>query len=166
MLPSPFFCSSQHDPCSCTGGGFQIFQPLCDAASNSSASSGSNVSSNQSLAFVRQAALNEYPGLLDSLEGNVIAVVVSFVVIVVIALVFGIARSSMLAARAEREKDEAEVQRLELLEMNKKIQKELSLNSLNHEQSELVHAGAAALEAVVPARYKIRKFRAHSERES
>ena len=30
-LPTPFFCSSQHDPCSCAGGGFQIFKPLCDA---------------------------------------------------------------------------------------------------------------------------------------
>ena len=32
-LPTPFFCTSQHDPCSCVGGGFQIFRPLCDAAS-------------------------------------------------------------------------------------------------------------------------------------
>ena len=31
-LPTPFFCTSQHDPCSCVGGGFQIFKPLCDAA--------------------------------------------------------------------------------------------------------------------------------------
>ena len=31
-LPTPFFCTSQHDPCSCTGGGFKIFKPLCAAA--------------------------------------------------------------------------------------------------------------------------------------
>ena len=37
-LPTPFFCTSQHDPCSCTGGGFQIFRPLCDAASTSTSS--------------------------------------------------------------------------------------------------------------------------------
>ena len=34
-LPTPFFCTSQHDPCSCVGGGFQIFRPLCDAATSS-----------------------------------------------------------------------------------------------------------------------------------
>ena len=37
-LPTPFFCTSQHDPCSCVGGGFQIFRPLCDAASTSTSS--------------------------------------------------------------------------------------------------------------------------------
>ncbi len=31
-LPTPVFCTSQHDPCSCKGGGFQIFKPFCDAA--------------------------------------------------------------------------------------------------------------------------------------
>ena len=31
-LPTPLFCASQHDPCSCTGAGFHIFKPLCDAA--------------------------------------------------------------------------------------------------------------------------------------
>ena len=31
-VPTPFFCTSQHDPCSCVGGGFQIFRPFCDAA--------------------------------------------------------------------------------------------------------------------------------------
>merc|ERR1711965_1110742 len=34
-LPTPFFCTSQHDPCSCVGGGFQIFRPLCNAATSS-----------------------------------------------------------------------------------------------------------------------------------
>ena len=31
-LPTPFFCTSQHDPCSCKGGGFQISKPFCAAA--------------------------------------------------------------------------------------------------------------------------------------
>ena len=31
-LPTPVFCVSQHDPCSCVGGGFDIFTPLCIAA--------------------------------------------------------------------------------------------------------------------------------------
>ena len=31
-LPTRIFCTSQQDPCSCAGGGFQIFKPLCDAA--------------------------------------------------------------------------------------------------------------------------------------
>ena len=30
-LPTPIFCTLQHDPCSCVGGGFQIFKPLCAA---------------------------------------------------------------------------------------------------------------------------------------
>ena len=33
-LPTPFFCTSQHDPCSCMGGGFQIFQPFCGASAS------------------------------------------------------------------------------------------------------------------------------------
>ena len=37
-LPTPFFCTSQHNPCSCMGGGFQIFQPFCDVAAFEKAS--------------------------------------------------------------------------------------------------------------------------------
>ena len=34
-LPTPIFCISQHNPCSCTGGGFQIFKPFCTAVTAS-----------------------------------------------------------------------------------------------------------------------------------
>ena len=31
-LPTPIFCTSPHNPCSCSGGGFQIFKSFCAAA--------------------------------------------------------------------------------------------------------------------------------------
>ena len=74
---------------------------------------------------------------------------------VIIALIFIIARSQLAVAQAEKEKDGVELQRLELLEQNKRIQRELALNALNEEQAEIVHLGAAALAAAVPARFKI-----------
>ena len=205
-LPSRFFCTSELDPCSCTGGGFEIFNKFCEAAATSSSSMSTMNSSNttgnnktkaggskdEALATAKTAAQGEYVGIFESLgrffqrierskrkrtqnshrhrsrvtvaahppdscgtEGSSTTIIVTVVVIFVIALVFGVARSQLFAAQAEREKDEIEVQRLELLEQNKSIQAELALNALNEEQAEIVHAGTAALEAVVPLRFQI-----------
>ena len=219
LLPSPVFCNSEHDPCSCKGGGFEIFKPFCDAAaaaakeatkkmhqSNATNSSGNEtvydgipenayveysdcyssalasfplrlpqltcllfalppppsthpptnpLTPNSTLNYVKAKAKNEYVGIFQSLEGSRITIAFTVVVIFVIILIFTLARSLLFAAETQREKEEAERQKLELLEQNKRIQKELSLNALNEEQTEIVHAGAAALEAAVPSRFKI-----------
>ena len=192
-LPSPFFCVAEHDPCSCTGGGFQIFKPFCDAApaattasciakqfllgvklathaarnassschvqANSTNTTDANATAttqaNKTLEFVKNAARSEYVGILESLEDGGAVVAITVAVIVVIVLVFAIARSQLFAAEANRERDEADRQRVELLEQNKRIQEQLALNALSEEQAEIVHEGAAALEARVPTRFKI-----------
>ena len=156
-LPTPFFCTSQHDPCSCTGGGFEIFATFCEAAqeAESAANKTAPEASNKTLAKITAAAKSEYGGLFEALQSNSVIVIGTIVSIFVIGLVFALARSQFLAADAEREKDEIEVQRLDLLEQNSKIQSQLALSELNEEQVEIVHAGAEALEAEVPARFKI-----------
>ena len=153
-LPSPFFCTSEHDPCSCTGGGFAIFKPFCDALSKSREQN-ATPASNETIESVRAGAKVEYPGLIESLEGSSTTIIVSASVIVLITLIFGVARSQLAAAKAEKERDEVELQRLELLEQNRRILEELSLNALSEEQVEIVHEGATALEQAVPSRYKI-----------
>ena len=228
-LPSPFFCTSQHDPCSCVGGGFQIFQPLCEAAdsgasqkvnkelqpnsTNSSANGTSttalsentyvktrtiacfvvNHPSAQSMApiahlshaplftppilhtaqsktstldFVKTSAKNEYVGIFESLGDSSITIAVTVIVIVVISLIFMVARSKLfaaeVAAEAQREREEAEQREIELLEQNKRIeeqnrriQDQLLLTQLNAKQTAIVEANSLDFDKQVPAVFQL-----------
>ena len=150
-LPSVFFCSSPHDPCSCTGGSFEILKSFC----NASISGNTSALSNKNLEFTKNAAKREYVGVFESLENSSTTIIVTVVIIIIVALVFAVARSQLLATAVQRDRDEIEEQRVQLLEQNKRIQKQLSLNLPTEIQTKIVHAGTAALEAEVPAKFKI-----------
>ena len=144
LIPNAVFCTSPMDPCSCSGGGFEIYDRFCNKTN-------SNLTKTAS---VEQAKI-EFSGIFDALEGDSETVLVSVGVVILVPVVFVVVRSQLEVKEAIRVKDEAELQKLELLEQNKRIQDELALHELNEEQAEIVHAGAASLEAAVPAKFKI-----------
>ena len=144
----------------------EIYDQFCKARSVREAGKGLNVSSNvtsnvttgngsDTLWFQAQ---NEFPSLFEILQSSSTTAIASIVVIALIVGLFQFYRARLAeaeVAEVEKEKDEIEQQRLELIEQNTRIQKELELNALNEEQVEIVHAGRAGLELQVPEIYKI-----------
>ena len=45
-VPTFIFCTSSSDPCTCTGGGFDTYGPLCDATTNATESAANETSGN------------------------------------------------------------------------------------------------------------------------
>ena len=184
-LPSPFFCTSEHDPCSCNGGVFTILETFCNARGSSDAlsdsDSGSNetastATSNTTLGSIKASAKKTYVGILESLEESSAVVLVSIAVIVVVSLVFFAARSQIIAAYAEKKREEVETHRVALAEeneriqeqneriqeqnekiqeQNKKIQDQLMLTQLNAKQVAIVEANSLNLDEQVPAMFKL-----------
>ena len=161
-LPSAFFCTSPRDPCSCMGGSFEILERFCNATPV-----------NETLDFTKKSAQNEYVGVFESLEGASTIIIVSVVTIVVVALIFMIARSNLFAAKAaaeaerereeaQREREEAERRERELLEHNERIQEQnrqiqdqLLLTQLNAKQVAIVDANSLDLDKQVPAMFQL-----------
>ena len=88
------------------------------------------------------------------------------VVIIVISLIFAIARTNLFAAKvvaeAQREREEADEARemaeakvLELRETNFKIRKELKLSGLNEDQAQVVKNKSSRIRELVPSVYKL-----------
>ncbi len=227
-LPTPFFCTSEHDPCSCEGGGFQIFKPFCDAAaatteaaeearkkmqSNATNNSSNSTSitaipenayvetahglcgvessppivhliphnsrivrsllltpprncPNSTLNYVKTSAKSEYLGIFESLGDGSTTIAVTVIVIIVISLIFMIARSKLFAAKvaaeAQREREEAEQREVELREQNrrieeqnKRIQDQLMLTQLNEKQTAIVETNSVDLDKQVPAVFQL-----------
>ncbi len=156
-LPSPFFCTSMTDPCSCRGGGFNIFKTFCDAIDGSKPEHRSNNQTNgtaaaansatpinsSAFAAARASAKAQYTGLLESLEGNSTTVMVTGTVIVIMALIFFVARSQLAAAYAKRENEELEQQQVELIEQNTRIR--LRLDAEEGPMKAAILEGASAL---------------------
>ena len=93
---------------------------------------------------MKTAARNEYVGIFQSLEESSTIIIVTLVVIFVIVLLFALARSQLFAVEVEKEKDEIELQRLKLLEQNKKIRKEITIEVAN-KLNEIQDAAAKAM---------------------
>ena len=90
-------------------------------------------------------------------------ITIAVVAIFVVALVFAVARSLLIAAQAKREKDEVqeerdkiERQRLELCEQNERIQDQLLLARLNDEQVAIVEANSTDLDRQIPDIFKLK----------
>lgn len=128
-IPNFIFCTDPN-PCSCKGGGFEIFVPFCETesdgvnATNSTATMGENVS----------VARDTYVSLFDELGQDTSVVIVSIAVLLATGGVFALARLSISLTKA----NEREVILLEnearLIEANEQIQKELLDTRLNQKQ--------------------------------
>ena len=121
---------------------------------------------NSTLSFVRSAAKTEYVGVVESLEGSGTVVIITVAVIVIISLIFAMARSKLFAAKVEadarREREDAHQRERELLEetkrleeQNKRIQDQLMLTQLNKKQAAIVEANSVDLDNQVPAVFQL-----------
>ena len=125
------------------------------------------------LDFVKKSAKNEYVDIFESLGDGSTTIAVTVVVIIVISLIFMIARSKLFAAEvaaeaqrereeAQREREEAEQRERELLEQNqrieeqnRRIQDQLMLTQLNEKQVAIVEANSLDLDKQVPAMFQL-----------
>ena len=121
---------------------------------------------NRTLKFIKTSAKNEYVSILESLEDGGTTIAVTVIVIIVISLIFAIARTKLFAAKvaaeAQRERNEAEQRELELLEQNKRIEEQnkrvrdqLMLTQLNAKQVAIVEANSLDLDKQVPAMFQL-----------
>ena len=145
-IPTPFFCASP-DPCSCAGGGFDLYRPLCIAVNNNSSSTNTSTK--------MRDAKHEFSSLLDFLGDNVNTVVLSIGVIVLIGTTFSLVQLLIGLRKAKSEIAEVEQRAAELHEVNLKIRKQLRLTRLNPKQTAIIEANVGNLEREVPAMFKL-----------
>ena len=124
--PNIIFCSSSTDPCSCVGGGFDIFAAYCNASAV--VVNVSNASSDNSTVAVAVVAKNgqiERMSISDALDSNAMVIFTSIGALVIVVVIFGQARAFIATANANNARARAEAEAAELREINLKIRKEL-----------------------------------------
>ena len=146
QAPNFVFCPyaiDMNDPCECDpmGGGFEIYSEICAAINNNNTggvgadagvgnTSGSSPTVNTSATAIQTAkkmenAKTEFSGILDAVTGEVfIAFMVSIITIVLVFVIFSLARTLIAYSR---ERDAAAIARKrvsELEESNIKLQKQ------------------------------------------
>ena len=153
QIPTIAFCTSPTDPCSCEGGGFELFKPICNlTGSDSNQTAAQNKTSIETLA---NAAKTEYEGIFEALGVDAMIIVVSVGVGILVVVVFIVARIVLALAQANNEKAAAEQRARELREANIEIQDQLMLTQLNSRQVAIVEANAGDLDKQVPSVFKI-----------
>ena len=171
-IPTPIFCSSP-DPCSCEGGGFELYEPLCAAAAAAAAAKGLNETdanaSKTAPSINTTEVQNEYVSLFDFLGDDTTTVLVSVGVVVIIGVTFallrlllGLQKANKEKLMAQRKQEEAEQRELELLEQkkrieeqNRRIQDQLMLTQLNANQVAIVEANSSDLDKQVPTVFQV-----------
>ena len=91
----PSFCTQADDPCTCKGGGFEIYEPFCNVSKGNLSSS--------SIFNISLEAQSEYASVPESLDTGVIAVAAGTVVIVGVIFVVYRAYQSLWAVQAKVE---------------------------------------------------------------
>ena len=104
-VPSPLYCTST-DPCSCQGAGFGIYEPFCQAISNTNSTnftgnyySNNNNNNNQSLKnnsvsnvtylqSIKSKAQDEYVNISDALGDTLNSLPITLSVLIITAFVF------------------------------------------------------------------------------
>ena len=99
LFPVALFCTSPTDACSCQGGGFEIYEPFCNAVatevaetkSNKTSSSGANITTLKTFTKLTRSK-TEYKGIFEVLAAEVAVIATSIGAIVLIIVVFSTAR--------------------------------------------------------------------------
>ena len=81
LTPSPIFCTSSSDPCTCSGGGFEIYSVFCNVAADP----------NASITNLTNQAMEEYHAVPDFLEKNMTPILLSASVLMIIIMVYAVA---------------------------------------------------------------------------
>ena len=127
QVPTIAFCTSATDPCSCQGGGFQLFKAFCNATAAFDNSNGTSAENGTSVASISNAAKTEYKGILEALGVDAALIIISVGVGILVVVVFAVARIVLQLVNANDEKAKAEQRAKELLEKNVEIRKRLEL---------------------------------------
>ena len=156
QVPTVAFCTSPTDPCSCEGGGFEIFETFCNATAAIDNSNETSARANKSsVADLTTEARAEYKGIFEALGVDAALIVVSIGVGILVVVVFFVARIILELAKVNDEKAKAEQRAAELRETNLKIQDQLMLTQLNAKQVAIVEANSLNLDTQVPAVFKL-----------
>ena len=156
QVPTIAFCTSPRDSCSCTGGGFEIFETFCNAKTADYKSNETSAPANESsITSLANEARAEYKGILEALGVDAAIIIVSVGVGILVVVVFFVARIIIELAKVNDEKAKAEQRAAELRETNIKIQDQLMLTQLNPKQVEIVEANSSDLDSQVPAVFKL-----------
>ena len=133
LAPTAAFCSSPTDPCSCNGGGFEIYKRVCDAfknvraanASTSSLTANSSTAGFQTAKQDLQTAKEEYKGIFDALTGDiVVSIIVSVITIALVVVIFYLARTLIAYTNEKNVAAIAKRRASELQESNIKLQQQ------------------------------------------
>ena len=111
QIPTIAFCTSPTDPCSCTGGGFELYEIICNATAAAANSNETTSAANESsIASLTDAAKTEYGGITDALGVDADLIVVSVSIGILIVVVFVVTRIILALIKVTSEKAEAERQ--------------------------------------------------------
>ena len=155
QIPTIAFCTSPIDPCSCKGGGFELFEPFCNATATMGNSNETAAANESSIASLTNEARTEYKGIFEALGVDAVLIIVSVGVGIIIVIVFLVARITLALAKVNDEKAKAEQRAAELRETNLKFQNQLMLTQLNAKQVAVVEANSSDLEKQVPAVFQL-----------
>ena len=156
QVPTVAFCTSPTDPCSCKGGGFEIFETFCNATTAIDNSNETFAPANESsITSLANEARAKYKGIFEALGVDAAIIIVSVGVGILVIVVFFVARIVLELAKVNDEKAKAEQRAAELRETNLKIQDQLMLTQLNTKQVAVVEANSSDLEKQVPAMFKL-----------
>ena len=155
QVPTVAFCTSQTDPCSCKGGGFELLDAFCNAATAIGNSNETSSVNESSIANLANEARAEYDGIFEALGVDATLIIVSIGVGVLVVVVFVVARIVFELAKVNDEKAKAEQRAAELRETNIKIQDQLMLTQLNAKQVAIVEASSSDLDKQVPSLFKL-----------
>ena len=155
QVPTFAFCKSPIDVCSCSGGGFELFESFCNVTATRKNWNKTSVDNKTSIASLAAAAQAEYQGIFDALGVDAVIIVISIGIGFLIVVVFIVARMTLALLRANNDKAEAERRAAELREANIKIQDQLMLTQLNKEQVAVVEANSEDLKNQIPAELEL-----------
>ena len=158
LVPSYAFCTSPVDPCSCVGGGFEIYAPFCNATLvqelvNNKTQSNTTVTYSD-LAPLKKAKV-EYPRIFDALAEQTAAILVSVGVLAMVVVVFALARVYIAYVNAGDARVAAEMEASALREANLRFKAELRAQRLNQGQIKMINENSSQVETKVPAHLKL-----------
>ena len=92
QVPTVAFCTSPTDPCSCKGGGFEIYETFCNATAAIDNSNETFAVNESSVAVLTSEARTEYKGIFEALGVDAAIIIVSVGVGILVVVVFVLAR--------------------------------------------------------------------------
>ena len=159
LIPSAVFCTSPTDACSCKGGGFEIYDPFCNTSliffTEANETSSGNASTTAASVLALKMAKEEYEGIFDVLAGDTAIILVSVGVVILVIVVFTVARIYIAYTKAGDAQAEAERKASEAREQNLRLKEELKATMLDDEQVAMVQENAPVIEDKLPIHFKL-----------